>query len=278
MRRKDRPFKRLRFLILTGLTVLFLLVLLVSGIGKNRDFGPWQKVIVEVISPVQKGINFVRQEVVNLWHGYIYLAGVQKENQLLKREIERLQARNNDYREAMVANIRLKKLLAFKETVPMPLLSAEVIAYDPTVWFKTIMINRGSSDGLQRGMAAVSDNGIVGQIISVSRHHAKVLLLTDRNSAVDCIVQRSRVRGILKGRGGSCRLDYVGIREDVKCGDALISSGLGGIFRKGLPVGKVTGVRRFRSGVSQDIEVAPFVDLSKLEEVLVVLEKGSLME
>lgn len=279
MSRKERPFKRLNFFILTGLLAVVLFVLLVSSMGENRRFGALQKIVVELIAPIQKGIGFIQGGVRNLWHDYLYLVGVQKENQLLRKEIARLQAKNNEYREAVVANIRLKKLLKFKETVPLPLLSTEVTGYDPTVWFKTMTINRGSNDGLQRGMAVVSDDGIIGQIIGVSLHYAKVLLITDRNSAVDVIVQRSRVRGVLKGASsGTCYLDYIGSREDVEVGDMIISSGLGGVFPKGLAIGRVTKVNRSRPGLFQDIEVAPCTDVSNIEEVLVVLEKSSLME
>ncbi|MEW6327361.1 MAG: rod shape-determining protein MreC [Thermodesulfobacteriota bacterium] len=279
MRKKERPLNRLKIFVLTGLLAVILFVLLVSGIGKNRDFGPGQKIGVELLAPVQKGIIFIQRGVSDFWHDYIYLVGVQKENRLLRKEIERLRSKNNDYREALIANIRLKKLLNFKETVPLPLLSAEVIGYDPTVWFKTMTINRGSDDGLQRGMAVISADGVVGQIISVSLHYAKVLLITDQNSAVDAIVQRSRVRGVLKGEsGGVCYLDYVGIRDDVKPGDIIISSGVGGVFPKGLPVGRIIKVKSSRPGLFQDIEVVPCVDISDIEEVLVVLEKSSIME
>ncbi len=279
MGKKEGTFRRLRFFIFTGFLALILFVLLVSNIGKNRDFGPLQKIITEVIAPLQKGVSFIQRGVAGIWRGYICLVEVQSENQALKREIERLRAKNNEYREAAVANIRLRKLLSFKETVPLPLLPAEVIGYDPSAWFKTIVINRGSNDGLQRGMAVVSADGIVGQTISVSMHYAKVLLITDRNSAVDVMAQTSRARGVLKGEsGGPCYLDYVGMHEDVKPGDVIISSGLGGIFPKGLAIGRVTTVKRSRQGLFQNIEVAPCIDVSNLEEVLVVLEKSSLME
>lgn len=279
MRKKERPLNRLKIFILTGLLAVILFVLLVSSIGKNRDFGPWQKVGVELFAPIQKGIVFIQRGIAAFGHDYIYLVGVQKENRLLRKEIERLRSKNNEYREAIIANIRFKKLLNFKETVPLPLLSAEVVGYDPTVWFKTMIISRGSDDGLQRGMAVISADGVVGQIISVSLHYAKVLLITDRNSAVDVIVQRSRVRGVLKGEsGGVCSLDYVGIRDDVKPGDIVICSGVGGIFPKGLPVGRVIKAKSSRPGLFQDIEVVPCVNISDIEEALVVLEKSSIME
>jgi rod shape-determining protein MreC len=279
MRKKEHPFKRLRFFVLTGLIVTALLVLLVSNIGKSRDFGTLQKLLVEVVAPVQHGLRLSQRGIGGIWERYISLVNTREENELLRKELKRLQAENSQYREAVVANIRYKKLLDFKEATPLPLLSALVVGYDPSVWFKTVMINHGSNDGLQKGMAVVCADGIAGQIVGVSLHYAKVLLITDGNSAVDGAVQRSRVRGVLKGASGrTCYLDYVDRRADVVAGDVVISSGLGGVFPKGLPLGRVTKVDRSRPGLFQEIEVSPAVDFSNIEEVFVVLLKDSLTE
>src|SRR4030066_1001964 len=109
MRKKERPLNRLKIFILTGLLAVILFVLLVSSIGKNRDFGPWQKVGVELFAPIQKGIVFIQRGIAAFGHDYSYLVGVQKENRLLRKEIERLRSKNNEYREALLANIRFKK-------------------------------------------------------------------------------------------------------------------------------------------------------------------------
>lgn len=277
--KKEKSHKRLQFFILTGIFATFLFVLLVSDIGRNKDLGTLQRLIVEVFAPIEQGISFVGGGFGNIWENYLNLINVQEENRMLREEIKKLQAKNNEYREERAANIRYKKLLSFKESSQLPVRSATVIGYDPSVWYKTVMINRGSNDGLQRGMAVVSADGIVGQIIGVSLHYAKILLVTDGNSAVDALIQRNRVRGILKGLSSrACQLDYVDSRDDVKSGDVVVSSGLGGIFPKGLPVGRVMNVERSRPGLFQYIEVEPAVDFSKIEEVLVILQRDSVME
>lgn len=279
MKKKEKSYKRLKFFILTGVFATSLFVLLVSDIGRNKDLGTLQKLIVEVFAPIEQGISFVGSGFGNLWENYLNLINVQEENRMLREEIKKLQAKNNEYREERAANIRYKKLLSFKESSQLPVKSATVIGYDPSVWYKTVMINRGSNDGLQRGMAVISADGIVGQIIGVSLHYAKILLVTDGNSAVDALIQRNRVRGILKGLSSrACQLDYVDSRDDVKSGDVVVSSGLGGIFPKGLPVGRVMNVERSRPGLFQYIEVEPAVDFSKIEEVLVILQRDSVME
>ena len=119
-------------------------------------------------------------------------------------------------------------------------------------------------------MAVVVSEGVVGRVIEVSAHTAKVLLISDPNSAVDVIIQRSRAQGILEGRVEEFGiLKYIQKSDDVQMGDKVITSGLGGIFPKGLIVGTVTKVERKRPGVFQYIEVTPSVDFSRLEEVLV---------
>jgi rod shape-determining protein MreC len=124
-------------------------------------------------------------------------------------------------------------------------------------------------------MAVVTSEGVVGRVIEVSLHTAKVLLITDPNSAMDVIVQRSRTQGIMEGKVEEvCVLKYVQKNEDVQVGDKVITSGLGGIFPKGLVTGTVTKVERKRPGIFQYIEVTPSVDFSRLEEVL-ILKEGS---
>jgi rod shape-determining protein MreC len=122
-----------------------------------------------------------------------------------------------------------------------------------------------------KDMAVVTSDGVVGRVIEVSLHTAKVLLITDPNSAMDVIVQRSRTQGIMEGKVEEvCVLKYVQKNEDVQVGDKVITSGLGGIFPKGLMTGTVTRVERKRPGIFQYIEVTPSVDFSRLEEVLIL--------
>jgi rod shape-determining protein MreC len=151
--------------------------------------------------------------------------------------------------------------------------AAEVIGKDPSPWFKTIIIDKGKDDGVGKGMAVVIPEGIAGQIMDVSSRYSKVLLIIDPNSAVDVMVQRTRARGIIKGGpAGRCHIKYVLRKQDVSVGDQIISSGLDGVFPKGLAVGHVSGVIKRNSGIFQEVTVTPHIDFEKLEEVLVVLD------
>lgn len=138
--------------------------------------------------------------------------------------------------------------------------------------FKTILINRGTRDGLKEGCPVLTDEGVVGRIVETSWNVSRVLLLIDNNSNIDALVQESRAQGILQGRGADgCILKYVQSSEEVREGDSVISSGLAGVFPKGLLLGVVRKVEKEPFGLFQDIQVSPSVDLLKLEEVVVIL-------
>jgi rod shape-determining protein MreC len=233
----------------------------------------FESLVVGITSPVQKVVRGIIGGIGNVWRGYFYLVGAQKENEELKRELQELKLQVNRYREADLANQRLRALLNFKKSIATPLLPAELVAFDPSGWFQTILIDKGRSDGVAQDMAVVSADGLMGRVIGVSSHHAKVLLIVDANSAVDALIQRSRVRGVLVGLGGDlCLLKYVQRNEDVQVGDRVISSGMGGVFPKGLLLGTVQEVVRGSSGLFQRVEVEPAANFSRLEEVMVVIQ------
>jgi rod shape-determining protein MreC len=153
------------------------------------------------------------------------------------------------------------------------MITAEVIGRDPSSWFRSVTINKGEMDGVNRGMAVISPDGVIGQVLKTSLHYATVLLITDYNSAFDAIVQRTRSKAIVEGKEENrCQLKYLLRTEDVVVGDMVITSGLGGKFPKGLRVGEIQRVEKKGYGVFQQAELVPSVDFTKLEEVLVIKE------
>ena len=255
--------------------LIFLLALsLISANLHSRDnMSFFESLVVGITAPVQKVVWGVIDGIGSIWRGYFYLVGLEKENQALKKELQDLKLQMNRYREADLANQRLRALLNFKKSIATPLLPAQLVAFDPSGWFQTILIDKGRNDGVVQDMAVVSAEGLVGRVIGVSNHHAKVLLILDGNSAVDAYIQRSRARGVLVGLGRElCLLKYVQRNEDVQVGDKVISSGMGGVFPKGLLVGTVQEVVRGSSGLFQRVEVEPAVNFSRLEEVMVVIQ------
>jgi rod shape-determining protein MreC len=255
--------------------LIFLLAfsLISANLHSRENMSFFESLVVGISAPVQKVVWGIIGGVGSVWRGYFYLVGLEKENKDLKRELQELKLQMNRYREADLANERLRALLNFKKSIATPLLPAQLVAFDPSGWFQTILIDKGRNDGVVLDMAVVSAEGLVGRVIGVGNHHAKVLLILDGNSAVDAYIQRSRARGVLVGLGRElCLLKYVQRNEDVQVGDKVISSGMGGVFPKGLLVGTVQEVVRASSGLFQRVEVEPAVNFSRLEEVLVVIQ------
>lgn len=262
-----------RKLIIPILIFLLALSLISANLHSRENMSFFESLVVVITSPVQKVVHGIIGGIGNVWRGYFSLVGAQKENEALKRELQELKLQVNRFREADLANQRLRALLNFKKSIATPLLPAELVAFDPSGWFQTILIDKGSNDGVAQDMAVVSAEGLMGRVIGVSSRHAKVLLIVDANSAVDALIQRSRVRGVLVGLGrGLCILKYVQRNEDVQVGDRVISSGMGGVFPKGLLLGTVQEVVRGSSGLFQRVEVEPAANFSRLEEVMVVIQ------
>jgi len=192
---------------------------------------------------------------------------------MLKQRIAELQAESHQMKEMVLDNERLRKLLQFREKISTSMVAAEVIGQDPTSWFKSVTLNKGEKDGVRKGMAVILPEGVVGQILKTSPRYATVLLITDYNSAVDAIVQRTRAKAIVEGKGENrCQLKYLLRTEEVTVGDIVVTSGLGGNFPKGLKVGEIRNVEKKGHGIFQYAELTPGVDLTKLEEVFIITE------
>jgi rod shape-determining protein MreC len=192
---------------------------------------------------------------------------------MLKQKIAELQEENHRTKETKLAMERLKQLLQFREKNSLSMIGAEVIGQDPSSWFKSVTIDKGERDGVKKGMAVISAAGVIGQILKTAPHYATVLLITDYNSAIDSTVQRTRAKAIVEGKGENrCQLKYLLRTEAVAVGDAVVTSGLAGNFPKGLMVGEIKKVDKKGHGVFQYAELTPSVDLTKLEEVFVVME------
>jgi rod shape-determining protein MreC len=230
-----------------------------------------RKMVLEAAAPVEETINISLQNLRDVWKRYLFLVGLEDENRRLRKQNADLMEQLNRYREGPLEAMRLQKLLELRESFPQRAVAARVINRNRSSLFKTLLINKGTADGLRVGLAVLSDQGVVGRIIETSWHASRVLLLTDGNSNIDGLIQRSRAQGILQGAGSAgCSLKYISRTEEVLAGDVVISSGLSGVLPKGLLLGVVTGASRKEGGLFQKIDVAPAVDFEKLEEVLVL--------
>ncbi len=255
------------------LLLLIALVLMTLRVKQQRGVAFLDAFLMELSSPFQKASTGVIQAVQRTFEQYLFLVHLQKENEILKQRMAELQKENNRKEEALLANERLRKLLDFRDKISTSMIAAEVIGQDPTSWFKSVTINKGEGDGVRKGMAVISPEGVVGQILKAAPHYATVLLITDYNSAIDSIVQKTRARAIVEGKGENrCQLKYLLRTDEVHVGDVIVTSGLGGNFPKGLLIGEIRKVEKKGHGIFQYAELAPSVDLTKLEEILVITE------
>ena len=256
------------FVILLLLSALILMSLRVKQ-RKGVEF--MDALLMEICSPFQKASTFVIKTVHGAFQEYLFFFHLQKENVMLKQRITELQKENHQMKEMALANERLKRLLEFREKISTSAVAAEVIGQDPSSWFRSVTINKGEKDGVRKEMAVISPEGVIGQILKTSPYHSIVLLITDYNSAIDSIVQRTRAKAIVEGLGENrCQLKYLLRKEEVVVGDVVVTSGLSGNFPKGLMVGEIKKVEKHGHGVFQYAELVPSVDLTKLEEVLVI--------
>ncbi len=229
------------------------------------------------LAPVQSAILQTRNSFKNLWQGYVYLVGVNRENEALTEDIQRLVTENNRLKEELWLNMRLKELLAFKENAPLSTVAAGILGFNMSGgWTRTVTLNRGSADGIKADMPLLSPDGVVGRIVEVSRSTSTALLLTDPRSNIDVILQRTRVKGVVEGNGTEgLILKYVRLLEDVQVGDRVVTAGYSGIFPKGLLVGEVRAVEKGEDNFFKYIELQPGTNLEKLEEVLIVTQSGT---
>jgi rod shape-determining protein MreC len=229
-------------------------------------------IAMAVLGPFQKALTGSIRFVQGIWSHYFYLAATAKENEKLRKALSHAIEEQNQFQEAALSNERLRRLLELKTSLPYQMVAAEVIGKDPSPWFKTLIIDRGSKEGVGVSMPVVIPEGIVGQVVESSDGYAKVLLLVDQNSAVDAIVQRTRARGIIKGGlTGTCSFEYVLRKDEIGVGDVVISSGVDGVFPKGLRLGEVSEIVRRNAGTFQEVTITPFVDFEKIEEVFIVV-------
>jgi rod shape-determining protein MreC len=214
-------------------------------------------------------VNFGR----NGWGNYVGLRGARAENESLKRQLGELEVRLAEERALAARTVQLQALLDLKTSVSLPTLAAEVIAGNPTPGILSVVVNRGSDDGVQADMAVIAPKGIVGRVVGRPAAHAsRVQLIIDQTAAAGAMIERTRAGGMVVGVEGDppLQMQLVSNLSDVVTGDAVVTSGADGVYPKGFPVGRVETSER-GSGLYRQITVRPAIDFTSLEEVLIVL-------
>ena len=248
------------------LLALFLFPSQSQGLFQYLDgpIGQLVRIPLEAIASLDQGVS-------SLWQRYIALQGIEEENRRLKQDIEWLRGENNQLREAAAATERLKGLLQFKEQALPTLVAAQVIGRDATNWFRSVILNKGESDGIQRDMGVITPAGVVGRVVKTNSATSIVLLVTDPNNAIAGLIQRTRDEGIVGGtHQGLSKLKYIPLLSSAREGDRVVTSGLVGGFPRGLALGTITRIDKEEGALFQSAELKPEVDVSRLEEVLVI--------
>jgi rod shape-determining protein MreC len=231
-----------------------------------------RQAVLFLVSPVIKVTAVTMSSVSRVWGDYVDLRNLREESLRLTREAAVLQRRISYLEEQALETQRLQGLLAMKEISRAEFLAARVVGKDATNWFKTVLIDRGSLAGIRRNMPVVAPDGLVGRVVEVTPTAAKVQLITDPVSAAGGLIQRTRVIGIVSGSlGAGLKVRYLPLMADIVIGDEVVTSGMGGVFPKGIPLGRVIAAERRSGALFQEATLAPKVDLSRLEEVLILM-------
>jgi len=266
---------RRRLAIFLGL-FLFVVVLLTSQARSpdRRQVGAFGTLVLTVLLPVQAGMARVADGIGRMWELYTEIGRLRVENTRLREEVDALAREASALREHALAAQRLERLLEFRGQVEYRSLAARVIGRDISRWFGTLVIDRGSRDGVWRNAAVVTADGVVGRVIEVTPGAARVLLIADSRSAVGVLVQRSRDLAVVEGRSErTLHMKYLSRTTQVQSGDLVTTSGQGGIFPGGLVVGRITRVVKEEGELLQEAEVEPAAALDRLEEVLILLPR-----
>jgi rod shape-determining protein MreC len=261
-----------RFRIIVLLAVLALFV----GIQHHRAMqrgaaNPLAEAVMALVAPVQSALRSTGDFLSDFGYGVVHGRRLREENERLRREREALRAAQTTLEEVRQENERLRRLLQFAQSRKIRPLVARVLAIQPSAYFHTLMVNCGQAEGVRPRMVAVTDRGLVGLVYTVTRHTAHVLLITDPNASVGARIQRaeSRAVGVCQGRGEDYLvLTFLAKDADVRPGDVVVTSGLGGVYPAGIPIGTVEQVLEQRQAGMREARVKPFVQVTQIEEVL----------
>ena len=247
-------------------------IILISAQVTSRSGVPLlQAFVFGVFSELQRGTSAVVGGVRRTWDEYAALHNVHADNLALKQQVGDLQVTLQRERALAGEAENLRRLLDLRDRSRMPMRAAEVIGTSPNADFRTVTIDRGTTDGVRDDMAVLSPEGAVGRVVRPSFHAAQVQLLIDRNAAVAVMAGRSRTQAIAMGSGENLlRLEYVSSSAPIEKGDTVVTSGIDGIYPEGFVVGTIEQIER-AGGLFRSVRVRPAVDFSALEHVLVVL-------
>jgi len=254
------------------LAVLLVSLLLLTVQTRGGGTGRASELVTVAVTPVQGLLVRIHRSALDFWANYVEWKSVRRENTVLREENEHLRVQALQAGETREENVRLRRLLVLRVRLPLATVSGEVIGREAGGWVRSLTVNRGRGDGIAQQTPVIVPDGLVGRVVQVHRAAAVVQLLNDPASTVGAVVQRTRTAGLVEGdAGGTVRFKFMA-RDgaSVTLGDLVVTSGLGTTFPKGLPVGRVVKVEDKGSALFHFAVLAPAVDFSRVEEVLLV--------
>ena len=254
------------------LAVLLVSLLLLTVQTRGGGTGRASELVTVAVTPVQGLLVRIHRSALDFWANYVEWKSVRRENTVLREENEHLRVQALQAGETREENVRLRRLLVLRVRLPLATVSGEVIGREAGGWVRSLTVNRGRGDGIAQQTPVIVPDGLVGRVVQVHRAAAVVQLLNDPASTVGAVVQRTRTAGLVEGdAGGTVRFKFMA-RDgaSVTPGDLVVTSGLGTTFPKGLPVGRVVKVEDKGSALFHFAVLAPAVDFSRVEEVLLV--------
>ena len=266
--------KRYRELIIVAVLILFPLGVFFARAKRPSERSAVDRAVVWLTTPVDRAVSWTVDGAGDLWHGYVALRGARAQADRLQKELDLLKVEHQQLLSERGEAERLRQLVAMAQATPgRTYQGARVIGVELSPsGLQLLRIDRGTADGVRKGNPVAVAEGVVGRVHTALAHAAEVLVLVDRNSSIAVRVDRTRARANVRGLGkpGACRLEFALRTEDMVEGDTLVTSGTDGVFPRGMPVGKVTQLKRSANGLFLDADVIPAVDVTRVEEVLVV--------
>lgn len=254
------------------LAVLLVSLLLLTVQTRGGGTGRAGELVAIVVTPVQSLLVRIHRGALGFWANYLDWKAVRRENAVLRGENEQLRVQSLQAGETREENARLRRLLVLRDRLPLATLAGEVIGREAGGWIRSLTVNRGRGDGIGQQTPVIVPEGLVGRVVQVHRGAAVIQLLNDPASTVGAVVQRTRTAGLVEGdAGGTVRFKFMA-RDgaSVAPGDLVVTSGLGTLFPKGLPVGRVARIEDKGSALFHFAVLTPAVDFSRVEEVLLV--------
>ncbi|MCD4654147.1 rod shape-determining protein MreC [bacterium] len=231
-----------------------------------------ETVILNFMTPVYSSVNWSINKCRSYWFNYVALVDVQKENQLLKNKLEKMQQKQMELKEQAQSVKRLEALITESSQTAHSIVTTRVVRRTSNLLNATLLVNAGSRDGVKQGMGAATINGAIGQVVRVGPQIAKLLTLHHPDAGIGAILEKSRIQGVVSGTGkGTCVMRFVSRFDPIILGETVVTSGLDGAFPKGIPIGRVISIQRDPGEIFQSIEILPVADVNTLEEVIIFM-------